>query len=134
MKEWVSISEAAHCLGITERAVRYRIDKGALESKLEADKRLVLIDIPAETISEVSSEALLKQLMQEKESQVEQLKEQLQEKDEQIAELHQIIAIAHKNIDRVTEQNNFLLEDLRPGKRWYHRLCWWNNNSANSSH
>ena len=130
MKKWVTISEAAHHLGITERAVRYRLDKGTLESKLEEDKRLVLI----EAASETSSEDFLKQLIHEKDSQIEQIIQQLSEKDNQIAELHQIIAIAHKNIDRVTEQNHLLLEDLRPKKRWYHRLIPWDNKTLRTDY
>ena len=121
MKEWVTISEAAHYLGITERAVRYRIDKGNLESKIDGEKRLVLVEISSEN----SSEELLKELVQEKDSQIEQLKGQLSEKDDQISELHQLLAIAQKNIQSVTEQNQLLLEDLRPKQRWYHRMIWW---------
>lgn len=123
MKQWVTISEAAHHLGITERAVRYRIDKGTLESKLDGDRRLVLVEIS----SEISSEEFLKQLVEEKDSRLELLEQQLSEKDNQIAELHQLLAITQKNINQITEQNQLLLEDLRPKQRWYHRLFGWNN-------
>jgi hypothetical protein len=44
------------------------------------------------------------------------LKKQLEEKDEQIRELYQLLAIAYKNFDSITEQNQLLLEDIRQRK------------------
>lgn len=44
MKQWRNISDAAQRLGITERALRYRINKGTIESKMEGDRRLVLVE------------------------------------------------------------------------------------------
>jgi excisionase family DNA binding protein len=50
------------------------------------------------------------------------LKKQLEEKDEQIRELHQLLAIAHKNVDRLTEQNQLMLEDMRKPKPMWDRV------------
>ena len=58
----------------------------------------------------------------------------IQEKDNQIAELHQLLAIAQKNIDRVTEQNQLLLEDMRkPQPIWQKLKGWFGFRVANSS-
>jgi hypothetical protein len=43
----------------------------------------------------------------------EEKEHQIQEKDNQIAELHQLLAIAQKNINSLTEQNQLVLEDMR---------------------
>jgi len=53
------------------------------------------------------------------------LKQQIEEKDEQITELHQLLALAHKNIDSLTSQNQFLLEDMRKPKTAWEKLKTW---------
>jgi excisionase family DNA binding protein len=53
------------------------------------------------------------------------LKKQLEEKDEQIRELHQLLAIAHKNVDSLTEQNQLMLEDMRKPKNTWEKLKKW---------
>ena len=57
----------------------------------------------------------------------EKLLEQLKAKDEQIDHLQQIVAMAQQNVDKLsvtlgklTDQNQFLLEDKR--KSWFRRL------------
>ena len=65
------------------------------------------------------------QLLDEKDARISDLLTQNDDMRQQINELHQLLAIAQKNVDRVTEQNRFLLEDLRPKQHWYHRLIWW---------
>jgi DNA-binding transcriptional MerR regulator len=42
MEQWVTIPEALKIIGISERALRYRISKGTIESKMEDGRRLVL--------------------------------------------------------------------------------------------
>ena len=37
-----------------------------------------------------------------------------------------IILQVSQQVNQLTEQNQLLLEDLRPKKRWYHRLFAWN--------
>lgn len=67
------------------------------------------------------------ELIETLQNELEEKNKQLCEKDKQIEQIHQLLAIAQRNVDRITEQNQLLLEDLRPKRRWYHRLFWWNN-------
>ena len=53
------------------------------------------------------------------------LKKQIDEKDEQIRELHQLLAIAHKNVDSLTEQNQLMLEDMRKPKTTWEKIKTW---------
>ena len=52
---------------------------------------------------------------------VKQLHEQTEQKDKQIQELHQLLAVAQKNVASVTEQNQLLLTDNRK-QLWWERL------------
>jgi len=51
--EWVSISEAAGVLSVSERTVRRRIDRGELESK--RDGRRLLVNVAGVVSSEVDT-------------------------------------------------------------------------------
>ncbi len=133
MTDWFTVKEAVGILGMSERTIRRYVAEGKLLSRLENGRRLVYVKghdngMPPDTPNNFDllfqEQAARIQQLQE---QVEQLKEQLSEKDEQISELHQLLAISQKNVDRVTEQNQLLLEDLHPKQRWYHRLLVWNN-------
>jgi excisionase family DNA binding protein len=127
MTTTLSVKEDAQKYGVSVETVRRRIRSGKLQADFDGHQYRVH-DNPQQ--STTSSQQHLREKISYLEEQVEQLKQQLSETDEQIAELHQLLAISQKNVDRVTEQNQLLLEDLRPKQRWYHRLLVWNNASA----
>jgi len=58
-ENWVTISDAAHSLGVTERTIYRRIKEGKIEVKIEDTKRYVKID-PAETITDEESDIMSK--------------------------------------------------------------------------
>jgi len=128
MEQWIPISEAAEMLGLTERAVRYRISKGAMQSKMEDGKRFVLLD-DEETVSGNGSDEFQGNfqilLLEEKDSRILDLQTQVTEKDKQIDHLQQIVAMETKNVAMLTEQLNDskqMLEDLRTRKPFWKRL------------
>lgn len=59
-------------------------------------------------------------LLAEKDARIQQL-------EEQVDRLTQLLAMTQKTASELTGQNQLLLEDLRPKRRWYHRLLVWNN-------
>ena len=124
MTTTLSVKEYAQKHGISVETVRRRIRQGKLQAEFDGHQYRIH-DNPQQSTT-YSPQHLIEKISY-LEEQVEQLKQQLSEKDEQISELHQLLAIAQKNVDRVTEQNQMLLEDLRPQQRWYHRLLVWNN-------
>jgi hypothetical protein len=50
------------------------------------------------------------------------LKQQLEEKDEQINRLHQLLAVAQANADRISRQNQLILEDMQKRKSIWQRI------------
>jgi len=128
MTQWISIPQAAITLGITERALQYRVKKGTIESKLENGKRLVRVDADTPVRENVH------EILREKESRIDDLQEQisnlryqLTRRDEQIESLmqqhhhtqqsldhaQQLLAVSQKSIQQLTQQNQLLLEDQR---------------------
>jgi len=119
MTDWVTIKEAVGILGMSERTIRRYVAEGKLKSRLENGRRLVYVkqhdngmspDIPTN----------FELLFKEKDARIQQL-------EEQVDRLMQLLAMAQKTTSELTEQNQLLLEDLRPKPRWYHRLLVWNN-------
>jgi len=143
MEKWMSVSEAAVSLGISERAVYARIKKGKVTSKMEDGNRLVLMDcqassvLPSESTTENASEEsqtvteALQKLQQEKEARISDLQsqvnqqfqhmnhqsEQIHQLTQQLDHMAQLVALAQKSIQQLTEQNQFLLSDQRQPKR-----------------
>jgi hypothetical protein len=114
MKEWLPISEAASKLGVSDRGLYYRIEKGKVESKVEDGKRFVLIDA-SENISEQPSEAtseVFQKLIEEKDARIVELADQLEK-------VTSLLALSEKNVGVLSEQNQFLLEDN------YHKPSFW---------
>ena len=119
MSDWVTIKEAVGILGMSERSIRRYVAEGKLKSRLENGRRFVYVkqhdnsmppDIPAN----------FELLLQEKDARIQQL-------EEQIDRLTQLLGMAQKTASELTNQNQLLLEDLRPKRRWYHRLLVWNH-------
>ena len=84
---WQTLTQACQTLGISQRTLYRRIDKGEIETKLEDNRRLVWVSPPdVKPLAEVTNnvaDTVIATLKDENED----LKQQLQEKDSQIAEL-----------------------------------------------
>lgn len=122
MDKWMTINDAATTLGVTVRTVQRRVQRGKMRAREENGVRLVCVSLRHD-----GDMVDIQQLIDEKNARISDLLKQNDDLRHQVVELHQLLAIAQRNIDRATEQNQFLLEDLRPKRRWYHRLFWWNN-------
>lgn len=144
MEEWISVKEASEKLNVTPRTVTNWIHQRKLKAKRAGDGREWLVHCSMETpeedwiqdfpenFSEETENSLRKRLefleteleMRKKEITLfEQtngiLQRQLEERDEQIRELHQLLAMAHKNLER----EQLALEDMRQQSiPWFRRL------------
>ncbi len=115
MTDWVTVREAIDMLGMSEQTIHRYVAKGKLKSILENGCRLVYVK---QHDNDMLPDTFL--LFKEKDARIQQL-------EEQIDRLMQLLALSQKNTAGLTEQNQLLLEDLRPKQRWYHRLLVWNN-------
>ena len=59
MGKWVSVSEAARALDVSERTVWRRIEKGELESQLEDGAKQVKLEIDTTTVTPIVSLSLI---------------------------------------------------------------------------
>jgi len=130
MEQWIPISEAAEMLGLTERAVRYRVSKGVMQSKMEDGKRFVLMDDEEMVSGNGSGEfqGNFQMLLEEKDARISDFQTQVTEKDKQIDHLQQLVAMETRNVAMLTEQLNdskLMLEDLRTRKPFWKRLWVW---------
>lgn len=139
MTDWVTIKEAIDYLGMSERTIRRHVAEGKITSRLENGRRLLYVGNHVKNANGHDDSANehangnqfsqhaddmptmpLDLLLQEKDARIQQL-------EEQVERLSQLLAMAQKTADRLAEQNQLLLEDKRPKRRWYHRLFAWNN-------
>ena len=153
MKQWMTVKEAADILGTTERTIYRQMKSGKIESRLENDKRLVAVNCPDTVLTSekqyVDFLYHLKQLLSENDARIEQQQNEIEYLRNELSEVHQrtdqiihqmqadaestkersdtIILQLTRQLEAITEQNQLLLEDLRPKQRWYHRLLVWNN-------
>jgi len=118
----MTINDAAETLGVTVRTIQRRMQQGKMQAREENGVRLVCV-----RLRQGGDMVDVQQLIDEKDARISDLLKQNDDLRHQVAELHQLLAIFQKNINQITEQNQLLLEDLRPKQRWYHRLFWWNN-------
>lgn len=104
---------------MSERTIRRYVAEGKLKSRLENGRRLVYVN---RHDNGMSPDTLIHfdLLLAEKDARIQQL-------EEQVDRLTQLLAMAQKTTNGLTEQNQLLLEDLRPKRRWYHRLLVWSN-------
>ena len=129
MEQWVTIPEAVTMLGLSERALRYRISKETIESKMEDGRRLVLVSL------DENLPATFQGLLQEKDARISDLTNQnstlrnqlsekdrqINEKDSQIDHLTQLMALATKNVGILTEQLK-----AKDALIAVHSQSWWN--------
>ncbi len=148
MKRWLTAPDAAEKLGISVRALYYRMKKGQIETKIEDGNRLILIDVP-ETSGNVSSnvqedlqetDETFLELLDEKDARIKQLERQVQQLEKQlgnqaeqsekqverqenhIERLEQLLALEQKNVSTLAEQNQHRLEDTRHKSSLWQRL------------
>jgi excisionase family DNA binding protein len=128
MTTTISVKEYAQKHGVSVETVRRRIRQGKLQTEFDGHQYRIY-DNPQQ--SATSSPQHLIEKTSNLQVQLETAHAQINDYREQIAELHQLLAISQKNINQITEQNQLLLEDLRPKRRWYHRLLLWNKEVSN---
>lgn len=128
--QWKTLKEAGEILGVSESTIRRRIKQDDIQSKVENNKRLILIQEVNQMTGQMTEYAHLKteneRLLQENAELKEQLKHrdsQLQVKDEQTAEAsnrHDTIVL---QLTRHLEQSQRLLEYHEEPfyRRWFRR-------------
>ena len=122
-RTWCSIAEAARRLGISERAVRKRIDAGRLEARRETvgNRVRTVVAVPAAAAGAASGSAEVRDLA----AQIARLEERLAASEAARDELERVVAAkdAHLGelriaLDVERARVNMLIE--RPRRRW-----WW---------
>jgi len=131
MSEYVTVQEYAEIKGVSDRTVYRWIKSGDVDVK-EIDAKLhVKVDKQDDSI--IDKDVIIEKLTSENEhlrADVEYLQTQLSQTLASIDEHRQrsdtIILQLTQQSEQLTKQNQLLLEDLRPQRRWYHRLFAWN--------
>ena len=112
-KEWVTIQEAATAMGVSESAVRRRMRSNKIKHKKEDGRVFVQVDVvPLST--DVDRE-LVEVLKKHNEELTEQVKMLLRQQDQ----AQQLTAMQQKAIDKLTDQNQLLLEIAEKGRAWW---------------
>ena len=132
MSEYVSVQEYAKMTGVSERTAYRRLHANKLESK-EIDGRLY-IRMPVNDVNQSNEDELIDRLKSEVDRQqdaIEYLQTQLSQALTTINTMQEdrqrsdtIILQLTKQVEQLTNQNQLRLEDLRPKRRWYHRILW----------
>lgn len=106
---WYTIAETVGILGVSDRTVRRRIDKGELETKLEGKTRYVFIDSASSIMpDDMSSRELIDQLRSENE----RLAQQLSEKDRQIENLQKQLEEMRKDVAETNHRHDTVVMQL----------------------
>ena len=122
---WQTVTDACHTLGVSQRTLYRRIEKGEIQSKLVDGRRLVLVggrqvaDNLA-SVADMSDTALLEQIQSENShlrDQVNKLQEELKEERERIEQAKERSDTIILQLTRQLEQSQRLLE--------YHEEPWW---------
>ena len=87
--KWVSLNEACEILNISLSTLRRRIDNGDMESKLEGNKRLVLIhhDASSDTLTKQEVTQTDAPFVEQLKYQIESLQKQLDTRESEAAKL-----------------------------------------------
>lgn len=141
-EKWQTLAEACQTLGLSERTLYRRIDKGEIQSKLEGKKRLVLVDLPNDrvesdkilSLSDVPDIQVLEQENERLKGELDALRRDLQDarhqiqaKDKTVEQAQRDAAEASQRHDTIVlqltrqlEQSQLLLE--YKSEPWYRRL------------
>ena len=136
MSNWVSVSQAVAHYGVSEKTLYTRIKSNQIKSKLESNRRWVYIEIRPTEATEATEDIVtevteanvrfdktalevehLKEKLDLMESQTSDYKKQVNDYKDQVTELlkqndqgQQLAAMQQQTIDKLTEQNQLLLE------------------------
>lgn len=131
MSEYVSVQEYAEFKGVTDRTVYRWIKSGDVDVK-EIDGKLHVKVDEQDNIT-IDRNVIIEKLTSENEhlrADVEYLQTQLSQTLASIEEHRQrsdtIVLQLTQQVEQLTNQNQLLLEDFRPNRRWYHKLFAWN--------
>lgn len=128
MTTTLSVKEYAQKYGVSVETVRRRIRQGKLQAEFDGHQYYIH-DNPQQSATsspQHPSQPHLIEKIADLQAQLEKAYVQIEDYREQISELHQLLAVAQKNVELVSEQNQLLLEDKNSKRRWYHRLLAWN--------
>ncbi len=118
---WYTIAEAVGVLGVSDRTIRRRIDKGELETKLEGKVRYIRIDSMSSTMpDDMSSRELINQLKSENE----RLAQQLSEKDKQIEGLQKQLKETQKDIAETSHRHDTVVMQMTKMLEYQQQPFW----------
>jgi transposase len=122
----ITATEAAKMFNVSSQTIRRWIQSDRMQGFKENGQWFVQIDeqhIP----TDVEQNNISVQHVQHLEDEIQYLRETLTRRDEQIESfslqiehISQLLAIAHKSVQQLSEQNQLLLEDNR--KPWWKRI------------
>ena len=122
MTKRLTIPEVAKALGISIKSVRRRIEKQELEAEKVNGKWIV--DISDQLRENSGQDSDQSELIDTLRDEIKHLRELLERRDlqndsmsQQIDHLSQLLAVAHKSLQQVTEKYQFL-EDKRRSSLW----------------
>ena len=134
MPQYVKVSEYAQIKGIHKKTVYRWIENGDIDAK-EIDGVLhVKSDADGDNAGGMdATNATLMQQNSYLQETITQLQSQLTQAHEIIKEMQQdrqrsdtIVLQLTQQVEQLTGQNQLLLEDLRPKRRWYQKIFAWN--------
>lgn len=127
--EWVSMKQACDILDISLSTLRRRIDNGEIESRLEDNRRSVLIHHDTSSDSSAKQEAAPTDtsFVEQLKYQIESLQKQLDTREGEVAKLQEELSQSRERSDtiilqltRQVEQSQRLLEYHE--EPWYRRV------------
>ncbi len=127
--EWVSMKQACDILDISISTLRRRIDNGEIESRLEGNRRSILIhhDTSSDTSTKQEATQTDTSFMEQLKYQIESLQKQLDTREGEVAKLQEELSQSRERSDtiilqltRQMEQSQRLLEYNQ--EPWYRRM------------
>lgn len=117
MTKWVTVAQAADMLDMSERSVRRHVADGRLESRLEGNRRLVMVDPDSDNVvttgmTVTDRGAMIKWLqseLEERNKQIERLQEEIRQNQARAD------AIVMRLADELEAQRN-ILEGILEGR------------------
>lgn len=132
--QWKTLKEGCEILGVSESTLRRRIKQGEFQSKIENNKRLVLIQELSQMTGQMTQSAMVQYLQSENQRLLQEnaeLKEELKRKDAQLEERGEDLrrkdeqmADASQRHDTIVMQLTRQLGDAQKALE-YHKAPWW---------
>ncbi len=112
-EQWQSLADACQTLKISERTLYRRIKQGEIKSKTEDSRRLVLIDLPdGRVLSDKLADSSDTILLQQVQSENELLKDEIQQKNTQIENFQQQIDETNKTQAEASQRHDTIVLQL----------------------